>query len=64
MSPVSPQPRRKRIPVVLSATALLSFVPVWRAAAIAFAELGTGAFFNLRAASTDDACCWFRDEGF
>jgi magnesium transporter len=34
-----------RVRVVLSATALLSFVSVWKAAALAIAELGAAAFF-------------------
>ena len=34
-----------RVRVVLSATALLSFVSVWKAAALAIAELGVAAFF-------------------
>jgi magnesium transporter len=35
----------QRVRVVLSATALLSFVSVWKAAALAIAELGVAAFF-------------------
>jgi len=34
-----------RVRIVLSATALLSFVSVWKAAALAIAELGAAAFF-------------------
>ncbi|MGE5243946.1 MAG: magnesium transporter [Betaproteobacteria bacterium] len=35
----------RQVRVVLSATALLSFTSVWKAAALALAELGAGAFF-------------------
>ncbi len=39
------RPGRQVVRVVLSATALLSFMSVWKAAALAIAELGVGAFF-------------------
>jgi magnesium transporter len=35
----------RRVRVVLSSTALLSFISVWKAAALALAELGVAAFF-------------------
>ncbi len=38
---------RQVVRVVLSATALLSFMSVWKAAALAIAELGVGAFFAV-----------------
>ncbi len=44
MSPAQPRSGRP-LRVVLSAEALLSFVSVWRAAALAVAELGAAAFF-------------------
>ena len=46
--------------VVLSATALLSFMSVWKAAALAIAELGVGAFFvvGLARALAGDWAPW------
>src|SRR5262245_44397670 len=44
MSPAQPRSGRP-LRVVLSAEALLSFVSVWKAAALAVAELGVAAFF-------------------
>jgi len=51
VSPIVPSPPRlasgfrRRVPVVLSATALGSFVSAWKAAAVAVAEVGVGVFF-------------------
>ena len=45
MSPSPSPPRRRRIRVVLSSTALQPFVSVQKAAALAIAQLGVGAFF-------------------
>ena len=45
MSPLSPIPSRHPIRVVLSSTALLPFMSVWKAAALAVAQLGVAAFF-------------------
>ena len=42
MPPATPS---RKVRIVLSATALLSFVSVWKAAALALAELGIAAFF-------------------
>jgi magnesium transporter len=44
MLPAAPRLRRP-VRVVLGATALLSFMSVWKASALAVAELGAGAFF-------------------
>ena len=49
--PVVPRPRQVR--VVLSTTALLSFMSVRKATALALAELGVGAFFVAGAAQAD-----------
>ena len=49
--PVTPRPRQVR--VVLSTTALLSFMSVRKATALALAELGVGAFFVAGAAQAD-----------
>ena len=39
--------RGAHIRVILSPAALASFTPAWRAAALAFAELGASAFFAI-----------------
>jgi magnesium transporter len=56
----SPSPGR-RVRVVLSTTALLSFISVWKAAAFALAELGAGVFFVMGPARavSGDAAVWF-----
>jgi magnesium transporter len=38
---------RRQVRVILSSTALLSFTSVWKATALAFAELGVAAFFVM-----------------
>jgi len=61
MPPRSPiRPGRQVVRVVLSATALLSFMSVWKAAALAIAELGVGAFFvvGLARALAGDWAPW------
>src|SRR5215203_4048109 len=61
MSPRPPiRPGRQVVRVVLSATALLSFMSVWKAAALAIAELGVGAFFvvGLARALAGDWAPW------
>jgi magnesium transporter len=54
------RPRRQTVRVVLSSTALLSFMSVWKAAALAIAELGIGVFFvaGLVRAVADDWAPW------
>src|SRR5256885_1128758 len=47
MAVIPPVQPARRVRVVLSATALLSFMSVWKAAALAFAELGVAAFFVI-----------------
>jgi magnesium transporter len=61
MSLVSPLPPGRRVRVVLSTTALLSFISVWKAAAFALAELGAGVFFVMGPARAvaGDAAVWF-----
>jgi magnesium transporter len=61
MSPFSPIPHRHPIRVVLSSTALLPFVSVWKAAALAIAQLGVAAFFIAGVGRTalGDAAAWF-----
>src|SRR5262245_8903346 len=60
--PPSP-PTRPRLPirVVLSSTALLPFVSVWKAAALAVAELGVAAFLisGVTAATLGGSAPWF-----
>src|SRR5215203_595346 len=61
MSPRPPiRPGRQVVRVVLSATALLSFMSVWKAAALAIAELSVGAFFvvGLARALAGDWAPW------
>src|SRR4051794_29456948 len=54
------RPGREVVRVVLSATALLSFMSVWKAAALAIAELGAGVFFvvGLARALAGDWAPW------
>ena len=58
-----PSPTRPRLPirVVLSSTALLPFVSVWKAAALAVAELGVAAFLisGVAAATLGGSAPWF-----
>ncbi len=61
MAPLSPIPPRHPIRVVLSSTTLLRFVSVWKAAALAVAQLGVAAFFvsgSVRSALGESAG-WF-----
>src|SRR5690349_5900212 len=61
MAPFSPIQRRHPIRVVLSSTALLPFVSVGNAAALAIAQLGVAAFFisGITRAFLGDAAGWF-----
>ena len=61
MSLVPPVRPARRVRVVLSTTALLSFISVWKAAAFALAELGAGVFFVMGPARAvaGDAAVWF-----
>ncbi|HEY7499149.1 MAG TPA: magnesium transporter [Vicinamibacterales bacterium] len=61
MSPFSPIPPRHPIRVVLSSTALLPFVSVRKAAALAIAQLGVAAFFLSGVArdALGDSAIWF-----
>src|SRR4051794_13113449 len=43
--PFPPYQPNRRVRVVLSSMGLMPFVSVWKAAALAIAELGCGAFF-------------------
>ena len=54
------RPDQRVVRVVLSATALLSFMSVWKAAALAIAELGVGTFFvvGLARALAGDWAPW------
>lgn len=58
---IPPRAARGPVRVVLSSTALLSFVSVWKAAALAIAELGAAAWFvgGVTAASVGLAAPWF-----
>src|SRR5436190_20101229 len=47
MPPSTPIVPSRRVRVVLSSTAFLSFVSVWKAAALSIAELGVAAFFLI-----------------
>jgi len=55
----TPPPRRVR--VVVAATALLSFMSVWKAGALALAELGVAAFFlvGVERSVSGDIAPWF-----
>ena len=61
MSPFSPIKPRHPIRVVLSSDALLPFVSVGNAAALAIAQLGVAAFFiaGITRAPLGDAAGWF-----
>src|SRR5262249_3018357 len=47
MPPSTPIHPSRRVRVVLSSTAFLSFISVWKAAALSIAELGVAAFFLI-----------------
>ncbi len=59
--PPSPIPPRHRIRVVLSSTAILPFITVWKAAALAIAQLGVAAFFiaGVTRSTLGDSAGWF-----
>ena len=59
MASATPPPRRVR--VVVAATALLSFMSVWKAGALALAELGVAAFFliGVERSVSGDIAPWF-----
>ena len=61
MAPFSPIPPRHPIRVVLSSTALLPFMSVRKAAALAIAQLGVAAFFISGVARTalGESAAWF-----
>ena len=61
MTPLSPISPRHPIRVVLSSTALLQFVSVRNAAALAIAQLGIAAFFapSITRPVLGDASGWF-----
>ncbi len=61
MAPFSPIPRRHPIRVVLSSTALLPFMSVRKAAALAIAQLGIASFFvaGLTRGALGDSAGWF-----
>ena len=61
MAPFSPIPSRHPIRVVLSSTALLPFMSVRRAAALAIAQLGVAAFFisGVTRTTLGDSAAWF-----
>ena len=61
MSPLSPIPPRNPIRVVLSSTALLRFMPVGNAAALAIAQLGVAAFFvaGIARPALGNSAAWF-----
>ena len=61
MSPFSPIRSRRPIRVVLSSTALLPFLSVRKAAALAIAQLGIGAFFiaGVTGAALGESAAWF-----
>jgi magnesium transporter len=61
MSPFSPIRSRRPIRVVLSSTALLPFLSVRKAAALAIAQLGVGAFFiaGVTGAALGESAAWF-----
>src|ERR1044071_7403047 len=58
---VPPLKRNRNVRVVLSTTTLLSFMSVSKAAALAVAELGIGAFFvvGVARAFVGEAAAWF-----
>ena len=57
----TPHPPSRRVRVVLSTTALLSFMPVSNATAIVLAVLGVGIFFvsGVARLSIGDSAPWF-----
>src|SRR4029434_5235931 len=59
--PTTPHPPSRRVRLVLSTTALLSFTPVSNAAALVLAELGVGMFFvaGVARAFIGDSAPWF-----
>jgi magnesium transporter len=61
VSPFSPIPPRHPIRVVLSSTALLPFISVRKAAALAIAQLGIAAFFvsGVAVAELGTSAAWF-----
>jgi magnesium transporter len=61
MSPYSPIPSRHPIRVVLSSTALLPFISIGHAAALAIAQLGVAAFFipGVLRTYAGDSAIWF-----
>lgn len=61
MSPYSPIPSRHPIRVVLSSTALLPFISIGHAAALAIAQLGVAAFFipSVTRNYVGDTAIWF-----
>ena len=61
MAPFSPIPPRHPIRVVLSSTALLPFLSVRKAAALAIAQLGVAAFFvsGIARSVVGDSAGWF-----
>jgi magnesium transporter len=61
MAPFSPIPPRHPIRVVLSSTALLPFMSVRKAAALAIAQLGVAAFFisGITRAALGESAAWF-----
>ena len=61
MSPFSPIPPRHPIRVVLSSTALLPFMSVRKAAALAIAQLGVAAFFisGVTRTTLGESAAWF-----
>jgi magnesium transporter len=56
-----PTPPTRQVRIVVAATALLSFMSVWKAAALALAELGIAAFFvtGLVEAAVGPSGAWF-----
>jgi magnesium transporter len=61
MAPFTPIRPRRPIRVVLSSTALLPFVSVWKAAALAIAQLGVAAFFvaGVTQSTLGPSAAWF-----
>ena len=61
MAPFSPIRPRHPIRVVLSSTALLPFMSVRKAAALAIAQLGVGAFFiaGVTGTALGESAAWF-----
>ena len=61
MAPFTPIRPRRPIRVVLSSTALLPFLSVWKAAALAIAQLGVSAFFvaGVTLSTLGASAAWF-----